>query len=105
MNELVASIARYESVHLVPPMVCLTDGAAIEAFRDVIIASSIANVPVDANYAARPSQEKCLENNEAYFDDPIGQSELSVYVMDVSVNITEKSCVKVGSLTLCTSIE
>ena len=105
MNELVASIAKYESVHLAPPMVCLTDGAAIEAFRDVIIASSIAGVPVDANYAARPSQEKCLESNEAYLDSPTAQTELSIFVMDVNVAVTEKSCVKAGLLTLCTSVQ
>ena len=105
MNELVASIAKYESVHLLPPMVCLTDGAAIEAFRDVIIASSIANVPVDANYAARPSQEKCLESNEAYFDSPADPAAVSIFILDVNVAIGDRSCIRTGLLTLCTSVQ
>jgi hypothetical protein len=105
MNELVASIAKYESVHLLPPMVCLTDGAAIEAFRDVIIASSIANVPVDANYAARPSKEKCLESNEAYFDSPADPAAVSIFILDVNVAIGDRSCIRTGLLTLCTSVQ
>ena len=72
---------------------------------DVIIASSIANVPVDANYAARPSQEKCLESNEAYFDSPADSAAVSIFILDVNVAIGDRSCIRTGLLTLCTSVQ
>ena len=59
MAELVRAFSGVSGIELVPPQSCLNSAEAAEAFRDVVIAASIARVPVSAEYSARPITESC----------------------------------------------
>ena len=64
LGALVELVALHDEVHLVPEYTCATYPDGVAQFIDVIVATSIADVPVDSTYAARRGESPCPSHEE-----------------------------------------
>jgi len=106
MRTLESVLAAHDAVHLEPPLSCtLSSAAGFEAFRDVVIASSVARVPVDVNFSARSIDEPCPDPATIATD----PATLTVFALPVTLADLDTvddgvECAQYGAaLQLCTS--